>query len=104
MRLGQHGTDGAGGDACVNEVVDDQPALALVLLGGSTFQQFDLGAALHAVVGRAAHRVDQAKIQFACHDGGGDQPATGDRDQPFERPQVGQPPGQRPGVAVQFRP
>ena len=78
--------------------------LPLSCSASRALQQLDLGAALHAVVGRAADRVDQAQVELAGDDGGRHQPAAGDRDQALERPEIGQPPCQRPGVAVQFRP
>ena len=80
------------GATLISKMLDRFPWLGLI------------GAALHAVVSRAAHRVDQAQVQLAGDDGGRHQPTAGDRHEPLERPEIGQPPGQRARVAVQLRP
>src|SRR5262249_16768772 len=96
------------GLAGVDEVVDDQHAVAL----SGTDAAYRLGDALDhlerplrlVVVAHDAHGLDQPQIEFARDDRGGNKPAAGDRHDCLERPGVGQPPGERTGVAVELVP
>src|SRR3546814_14780269 len=95
MRPGQHLAHDSGGGAGVDQVVDDQPAVAVA---GGPLE--DDGPALVAVVVCGdADGVDEAYAELAGDDRGRHQTAAGYRDDAFEGSQRAEPPGQRAGVA-----
>src|SRR6266542_5114571 len=52
-------------------------------------------------VARHAHRLDDAQVELAGDDRGRHQAAAGDADDRLERADVGEPPGERPRVAME---
>ena len=108
MRVRQHVAHQARGLAGVDEIVDDQEALAgaaaeLCGLGRDALQ--DLQSALPVViVARDADGIDHAHAEFAGDDRRRHQPAAGDRDHGVERADLVQPPGQRPAIPVKLVP
>jgi hypothetical protein len=103
MGLGHHLSQHDRGLAGVDEVVDDQPALALADLGDDALEGARL-ALVHVVVAADAGGIDQPDLELAGDDRRGDEAAAGDRDDALPGAAVGQPPGQRLGVAVQLLP
>ncbi len=98
----------AGGLAGVDEIVDDQDALAgaaadLENVRRHCFQDLDRALVLVIVAGDA-DRIDHTHAEFAGNHGGGDQAAAGDRHDGLERAGVVQPPGQRAGIAMELIP
>ena len=83
MAFGQFLAQGAEGVACIGEVIDDQPALAVT--GGRGFLGNLACGAFLMVIARIADGFDYADIQFAGNQAGRDQPATRHRDDTFER-------------------
>ena len=59
---------------------------------------------LVVVVGGDADRLDHPDVELARHDRRRDEAAAGDRDDGVERAGGGEPPGERPGVAVELIP
>ena len=108
MRGRQQVAHHARGLAGVDQVVDDQHALALLAhrrhFGRDAFEHLELALVLVVVVARHAHGLDQPHIQFARHDRRRHQPAARDGDDGLERPGLVQPPGQRARVAVELVP
>src|SRR3954452_11628787 len=98
--LGQQLADDAGGLAGVDQVVDDEPAGAVAADG---FQDAGLALVL-LVVGADADRVDDADVELAGDDVGGDEAAAGGGDDAFPGALLGEAPGQRLGVAVELVP
>ena len=75
MRSRHHVPDRAGGFAGVDEVVDDQPAVAVADIEGG-LQNLKLALRL-LVVGRDGNGIDHANFQLPRDDRGGDHAATG---------------------------
>ena len=71
--------------------------------GVRRLQHLDFALAL-VVIAFDRDRLNDADIQLAGDDGGRHKPATGDGDDALPLAQVGQPPGQGLGIAVQFFP
>ena len=61
-------------------------------------------ALLGVVVARDADGIDDAHAEFARHDRRRHQPAAGDRDDRMKRPDLVEPPGQRPAIPVKLVP
>src|SRR5262249_12819392 len=94
MRLGQHVPDHARGMPGIDEIVDDEIALAIA---GDTLEDLDLAA--HAegrvVVALDADRIYEAHVEFAGHDRGRHEAAAGDRDNAAPGTEVEERPGKR---------
>src|SRR5512138_1613884 len=105
--LRQELAHGLGGAPGVDEVVDQQIALAV-----AAHALEDLDVALHlrrapggaAVVARDADRVDEADIELPRHQRRGHQAAARDGDDALPRAELVQLRGKEPGVAVQLHP
>src|SRR5579872_3753771 len=103
MRLGQHVSHNARGMPGVDQVVDDQIALAVA---GHALEDLDLAAhaELGVVIALHADRIDEPDIELARHDGGRHQAAAGDCDDAAPRSEVEEPPGERARMPVQIVP
>ena len=96
------------GLAGVDEVIDDQQALAgaaaeFCHFGRNALQNLQI-ALLGVVVTGDADGIDDANAEFARDDGRRHQPAAGDRDDGMKRPDLVEPPGQRPAIPVKLVP
>ena len=100
MRLRQPFADDPRGGAGIDQVVDDQPPLAVAR---RRLQDLDLTLDL-VVVAHDAEGIDDADAQLTRDDGGGDQSAARDPDDAGPLGIVDQAPGQRLGVAMQLLP
>src|SRR5690606_3465513 len=104
---GEHFADDAGGGAGVDQIVDDQYFAAILrhvedrLADG--LEHLDAALVL-VVIALDGHGLDRADIELARHDGRRNEAAAGDGDDGVERAHAGQPPGQRPAVAVELVP
>ena len=98
----------ARGLAGVDEVVDDQHALALAAHRATSaptpLSTVELALVRVVVIAGDADRLDQADVEFARDDRRRHQAAAGDADDRLERPRLVQPPGQRARVAVELVP
>ena len=56
------------------------------------------------IVARNAYGIDDANAKFAGDDGRRHQPAAGNRDHGMKRPDLIEPPGQRPAIPVKLVP
>src|SRR5262249_47301245 len=103
MRLGQHVPHHAGGVPGVDEVVDDEIAVAVAR---DALEDLDLAALaeLLVVVTLHAYGIDEPDVELARDDGRGHHPAAGDRDDPAPGPEVEETPGERARVPVQIVP
>ena len=102
MGLGHHLPQRLRRLACIHKIINDQPALT-VARRRRLFQDIET-ALLASVIGGDAGRFDQPDLKLACHDGRRHQTATGNRNDPLERPHFEQPPGQRLRGPVKFFP
>src|ERR1700704_5547316 len=108
MRLRQELAYDLGGLAGVDEIIDDQHALAPTAadaddVARNVLEHLELALA-GVIVARHADRLDQADVEFARDDRGRDQAAAGHADDRLERAGAGEPPDQRPCVAVELVP
>src|SRR6266568_3755132 len=105
--LGQELADRLGGAAGVDEVVDEEPAVAVALdrLEPAQLPLPRLRAAGFArAVAHHADRVDEADVELARHQRRRDEPAAGDGDDPLPLAEVVQDVRQVARVTVQLRP
>ena len=97
-----------GGLAGVDEIIDDQHALAAPAADaddalGHVLEHVEL-ALRDVVVAGHAHRLDEPDAELAGHDGGGNKAAARYADNRLERPGAGQAPRQRARIAVELIP
>src|SRR5262245_7891666 len=108
MRLGQHLAHYRGGLAGIDEIIDDQHALAAPAADADDAARHVLEhlefALRDVVVARDAHRLDQPDAEFARDDRGGHQAAAGYADDRLERAGAGEPPGERARIAMELIP
>jgi O-antigen ligase len=106
MRTGQELAHHLGGFSGVDQIVDDQHALAAELDDRIRYglEHGEFALRLVVVVALDADRLDQPNIELARDDRGRDEPAARDGDNRGERPRRGEPPGQRPRIAVELIP
>src|SRR5579862_2425848 len=108
VRGGENIAHNARGFSGVDQVVDDEHALALPAHRGdfraNALHHLDVALVLVIVIARDAHGLDDAHVEYARHDRGRHQAAAGDADDRLERPRLVQAPGQRAGVAVKLVP
>jgi hypothetical protein len=109
VRLRQHFPHRRGGAAGVDEIVDDQDACAplpagLRHRGGDVLQHRRVALVLVVVIRGDADRLDDADLELARDDRRRHEPAAGDADERRERASPGEPPGERPRVAVELLP
>src|SRR4029450_9343882 len=100
MRLRQHLGHESPGLPGVDQIVDDQPALATAL---DSLEDARLPLTL-LVVGRHAEGGDQVDRELARHDLRGHQATARDRHDALPWPALGEAPGQRPGITVKLFP
>lgn len=99
--------DDAGGLAGVDEVVDEEVAVAVA---GDAFEDVDAaldlrgGVALAGLVAGDADGVDEADLELTGDEGGGDEAAAGDGDDAFPRADGVEHLGEITGVAVKLDP
>ena len=101
MRLGQHLAHGARGVAGIDQIVDDEQAGRRRPRSAFSTVTAPCGA---VVIARDAHRIDEADIELARDDRRRHQPAARHRDDAVPRPELEEPPGERPRMAVQLVP
>src|SRR3982074_3667921 len=108
MRLGQQFAHHLRGLSGIDEIVDNQHALAAPAtyaddVGGDTLEHLEL-ALDGVVVAPHANRLDQANVELARDDRRRDETAARDADDRLERTGAGQPPDQRARVAMELVP
>src|ERR1700694_3292722 len=108
MRRWQHVTHQPCGLAGIDEIVNDQqslagPAAKLCDLGRYALQNLEV-AACGVIVAGNADGIDHADAKLARDDAPRHCPAAGDRDHRVNRPDLVQPPGQRPAIPVELVP
>src|SRR2546422_2061061 len=106
MRLRQQAAHDARRAAGVDEIVDDHDAAALAAgkrddALGWWFEHFELALLARLAVARHAHGLDDPQIELARDDRGRHQAAARDAHNRLERPHVDEPPGERPGIAME---
>ena len=82
MRLRQHFSNDARGAACIDEIIDNKTSSAITF---NRLQYFSF-AMIFMLIRRDANRIHQPDIQLTSDYCRWDQPATGYRDNCFERP------------------
>jgi hypothetical protein len=96
------------GLAGIDEIVDDQKPLASAATEFGRFLRNPLQhlqvALLVMVIACDADRIDDSHAELARDDCRRHQPAAGDRDHRMERPDLVEPPGQRPAIPVELVP
>ncbi len=108
MRVRHHVADQPTGLAGIDEVVDNQEPLAGAAAEfggglGNALQNLKL-ALLVMIVAGDADGIDHAHTEFARHDRGRHQATAGDGDDCVKRPDLVEPPGQRPAIPVKLVP
>src|SRR5258708_15510953 len=104
MRLGQQLAHPLCGSAGIDEITDDQHALAAPAADADdaachVLEHVDL-ALRDVVVARDAYRLDQPDAELARDDRGGDQAAAGYADDRLERAGAGEAPGERARITM----
>src|SRR5262245_38604797 len=108
MRLGQHLAHYRGGLAGIDEVIDDQHALAAPAADADdtarhVLEHLEL-ALRDVVVARHAYRLDQPDAELARDDRGGHQTAAGYADDRLERAGASEPPRERARITMKLVP
>src|SRR5262245_7748475 len=108
MRLGQHLAHYRGGLAGIDEVIDDQHALAAPAADADdtarhVLEHLEL-ALRDVVVARHAYRLDQPDAELARDDRGGHQTAAGYADDRLERAGASEPPRERARITMELVP
>src|SRR5262245_57368046 len=108
MRLGEDVAHHLGGLAGIDQVVDDQHALAAPAADADdaarhVLEHFELALG-DVVVARHAHRLDQPDAELARHDRSGHQAAAGDAHDRLERAGAGEPPRESAAIAMKLVP
>src|ERR1700730_25867 len=92
--------------ARVGEIIDNEETLSALTcsLWQNTFQNHDFFLSLHSGIAHDADRVDDPHIELARNNCCRHQPAPCDRHHGGKSPDRGEPPGERPGIAMELVP